>query len=123
LLQQILNHPRLTLFSTGNSRNLQWVHVCDLAEAVELAGTQAAATNHIFNIAGRELFSLRDLMTIARLYTGEGLRKTAFSPWDRSGDNSGLKYDLSKAYNRLGFMPRIKLRDGIEEILVTFGST
>ncbi len=70
LLRQLVSQPWLALARGVQLGVMQWVHVNDLAEAVVLAGTCPLAANAVFNIAGREAITMRDVAAAVRELTG-----------------------------------------------------
>lgn len=106
-------HPRFTL-RRNPDEVLQLVHVSDVSDALMLAGTLPEAADEIFNIAGDEALTKRDLIALINRATdhrfGFGQRPTAFS-----NGRSPLMYDISKARAVLGFRPKVRLEDGIGE--------
>lgn len=117
LLKLMSDQPWITLSRRAQIPSMQWVHVDDLAEGLVLAGIQPNAANHVFNIAGAELFSLRDFAT-----TVWSILKSASSigcvPREALvQDNRSLKYDFSKARKMLGYTPRVTLHKGLGRIL------
>jgi UDP-glucose 4-epimerase len=78
---------------------LQCVHLDDLARGLVLAASHSAAANQIFNMAGAELFSLRDLVRSA-------FPAVANWPGQRPlRDPEHLKYDIRKARSTIGWAP------------------
>jgi nucleoside-diphosphate-sugar epimerase len=121
VLTEVITRPWLALTRKAQIADMQWVHVHDMATAVILAGTQPKAANQIFNIAGGELFSFGNLTKIVWRTINYRREAQAFPYQSRSVDNHGLKYDLSKAIDLLGYTPRVKLDTGVEELLTKLG--
>jgi nucleoside-diphosphate-sugar epimerase len=97
LLNAVRGRPWLTLSQLPTAPTLQCVHVDDLARGILLAASHPAAANQIFNMAGSELFSLRDV----------GRMAMPFGIADRDVRVGGdLKYDIGKARAMIGYAPR-----------------
>jgi nucleoside-diphosphate-sugar epimerase len=116
LLGRILSHPRLAL-SRGMGRVMQWVHVNDVADAVLLAGTRPEAANNTFNVAGDETVTHRDLVAMVLCIAGRGSWESLFPIRPRTRGNYPFKYDISKAGRLLGFTPKVRLKEGLAEIV------
>jgi nucleoside-diphosphate-sugar epimerase len=115
LLMQIINRPALA--RAAQFADIQWVHVKDMAEAIVLAGTRPKAANNIFNIAGSEALSLRDLSAMFWRSRGFGAWFDLLPHQICRDRNHRLRYDFSKAQKLLGYKPQVRLREGIEEIM------
>jgi nucleoside-diphosphate-sugar epimerase len=99
---------------------MQWVHVDDLAEGIVLAGTRLEAANNIFNIAGDEVFTQLDILrALWKNWRKLGARQAYRPVRGCTKGHGSLKYDISKAWRLLGFTPKIKLADGVQEIVST----
>jgi nucleoside-diphosphate-sugar epimerase len=96
---------------------MQWVHVSDFAEAVVRAGTLPQAANHVFNIAGSELFVLPALIPIVWRIMGRGSWVEPFLYQIRTRGYSHLKYDFSKAQKLLGYAPKVRLQEGLQDLV------
>jgi nucleoside-diphosphate-sugar epimerase len=115
-VSQTLDHPWLSL-SHDRGRIYQWIHVRDAAEAVVLAGGRPTVVNYTLNIAGEEAVTRRDL--VAMIYNAVGYNsqerhlRVRFHTWQ----HSHLMYDISKAKMLLGFVPQVKLQQGMTEVI------
>jgi UDP-glucose 4-epimerase len=115
MVRSLAGNPWAALTQAGRYAGNQWIHRRDLARAMVMAGTGTALQHELCNVAGGELFSARDiLVTISGLLGGP---LAGMSQPSRSGGNFGLRYDLTRSQSRLGFAPRVKLREGLEEVL------
>jgi nucleoside-diphosphate-sugar epimerase len=88
-------------------RNLQWLHADDLNRAIKVSAFDARAANEVFNIAGIEVFSLGDIALTFRAIERSIPVKHPLLP-----ARPQLRYSVDKARARLGFIPRIDLREG-----------
>jgi nucleoside-diphosphate-sugar epimerase len=116
-IKQVINHPAQVLSPAAYVTPMQWVHVSDAAEAVVRAGTLPQAANHVFNIAGSELFAWPALIAIIWKIIGRGSWLEPFPYQVRTRGNSGLKYDFSKAQRLLGYTPKVKLQEGLQDLV------
>jgi nucleoside-diphosphate-sugar epimerase len=123
LLSEVMKRPRLALPRVGKARRMQWINIIDMVHAVILAGTEPKAVNNTFNIAGGELFSLRDILEI--VYGNQGRSHSSNFSYDEMRgalNHPLLKYDYGKAQELLGYKPRVSLREGIEQMLLALGN-
>jgi UDP-glucose 4-epimerase len=88
---------------------MQWTHERDLATAIAAAAARPDAAG-VFNVAGSELVSERRL---AEAVQRIGRGADAGPPLD----GLPLKYDLTKARDRLGWSPAVPLDEGLRELL------
>jgi nucleoside-diphosphate-sugar epimerase len=117
VLMQIINLPQLALARAAQFADIQWVHVKDMVEAIVLAGTRPKAANNIFNIAGGEALSLRDLSAILWRSIGPRVSFDLLRHQICPERKHRLRYDFSKAQKLLGYKPQVRFREGIEEIV------
>jgi UDP-glucose 4-epimerase len=122
VLMQIINRPHLSSTPGARVANMQWINISDMADAVVLAGTRPEAANQIFNIAGEELFSLRDLTRMVWAILLNKPWADALASQLRAVHHQHLKYDVSEARRLLGYTSRVKLREGVEELVARVGS-
>jgi len=95
----------------------QWIHRRDLARAVVIAATDPELHYELCNVAGPELFSNMDLLSIVSKTLGSG--PGLFIPTREAERTAryGYRYDVTRAEARLGFAPKIKLEVGMAEVL------
>jgi nucleoside-diphosphate-sugar epimerase len=119
LIGLIWRQPVQALSGQAAQVPTQWVHVRDVAAAVLLAGTRPRAANHVFNIAGADLVTARDIVGKVRRPAQGPLSRRG---WDRSlGGHSGFKYDFSKAEKILGYTPQVDIGTGVRELVPISG--
>jgi len=121
VLMELIDRPWLALTPRAQFAHMQWVHVRDMAKATVLAGTRPKAANNTFNVAGGELFSLRDLSTLVWSTMSNGQRARFFKYRPPLPVNRTLKYDLSRARNTLEYTPQVSLAEGLDELLHKIG--
>lgn len=91
-----------------------FIHVDDVAEAVELA-IKNSRVNEVFNIGSGNPVKIRDLAKLVmRLCQVEGEPVYASQ---RPGDIKHSYADIAKAKHLLGFEPRIGLEEGLKKLL------
>ena len=116
LLSRILSYPWFAR-AYGGETVLQWVHVRDLADAVVLAGTQSGAAGNVFNIAGNEAITRRDLSAMMQEIAGGSSWENFFPILPHARRRCPLNYDISKARILLGYTPQVALREGLAEMV------
>lgn len=114
LVRSALGDPYLA-YTTDSRPVLQPIHVEDLAEAVVRAGGRVGE-NKLFNVAGSEPVSYRDLGLLVRRVAGLAERRPITV--DRATWSPALlPYDISAAERVLGLAPRVSLAEGLAEIV------
>jgi nucleoside-diphosphate-sugar epimerase len=116
MFQSAVTGEPMPLFGDGQALH-SWTHVDDLVSAVLLALdlTMEPGQAAVFNAAGADTASLRQVGHLVGQLVG---RPVQWKPaGDRPGDVAGLRADLTRAQQVLGFTPRIGLRDGLESFL------
>jgi dihydroflavonol-4-reductase len=116
-VRAIATNPWSALTPFGQFACNQWIHRRDLARAVVIAGTAMGLRHELCNVAGPELFSMRDvLMTISRLRQQGPWQHLPAREVERTG-RYGYRYDLTRAEMQLSFAPQVKLEAGLGEVL------
>ncbi|MCX8183154.1 MAG: NAD-dependent epimerase/dehydratase family protein [Crenarchaeota archaeon] len=91
-----------------------FIHVEDVAEAVELA-IKTKHVNQVFNIGTGRPVSIRDLaLLVMRL---QGIKGEPVYAAKRQGDIRHSYAEISKARSLLGFEPRIGLEQGLKNLI------
>ena len=83
------------------------------------AGIRLEAANDIFNVAGIEAFTYRSIATMIRRLGGLSDWATRIPDHSRVWQRYVFAYDVTKAQRRLGFMPRVMMQEGLEELVAT----
>ena len=117
LVRRLQENPWPTLTPAAQAFRMHWVHVRDLAEGIILAGTRSEAANQVFNIAGPEVFTQATMVALLWL-NWVGANDRCVEPLFEARFNGTdiLKYDISKAHRRLGYVPKVRLEDGLREV-------
>lgn len=112
------NRP-LTIFGDGNQTR-DFVHVQDIAEANILATKTDGIAGEAFNIASGKPTTINQLANMLLELTGKTENKIRYSK-PRKGDIKHSFADISKAKNKLGYKPKISLKDGLSKLLKEHG--
>lgn len=102
-----------TIFGDGEQTR-DFVHVSNIVEANYLAGTVSGAQG-VFNVASGTETSLNRLFATMCQITGTTLTPQYAAA--RSGDIRHSSADISLARDRLGYVPRLALTDGLTQLL------
>ena len=93
-------------------------YVDDVVDAVLLAATMDDAFGQIFNLGSDETINLRDLAALCVEVNGDGNYKIISYPTDRKPIDIGDYYgDYRKIRGKLGWQPRVNLREGLRRTL------
>ncbi|MGH7743684.1 MAG: NAD-dependent epimerase/dehydratase family protein [Candidatus Dormibacteria bacterium] len=115
MFRSALTGKAMPLFGDGTAAHT-WTHVDDLVAAV-LCGIDLpleAGQTEVVNAAGRDEASLRQVGDLVGQIVG---RPVVWEPaGNRPGDAAGVRADLTRARQVLGFAPRIGLRQGLETL-------
>ncbi|HEV7860310.1 MAG TPA: NAD(P)-dependent oxidoreductase [Pyrinomonadaceae bacterium] len=117
MIDKIMTRPLMALRGNGQLGYMQWLHVDDLADAIVMAGTRPGAANQVFNVAGGEIITAptiaATILEKERPDLGIDARRYQVS----SPGNYGMRFDISKAQEKLGFTPQVKFQHGLLEML------
>jgi UDP-glucose 4-epimerase len=107
----------IELFGSGESLR-DFNEVEDVVDAFVLCGTEDAAVGEVFNLGHPEPVTVRQFAELLLDVTGGGsLRERPF-PQDRARIDIGSVFaDYSKIRERLGWEPRVGLREGLERMV------
>jgi nucleoside-diphosphate-sugar epimerase len=115
LTKMLLRQVRRGDWRTGvgsRVKEMQWVYVGDLATALALAAGQPLTHNAVVNVAGGELFSALELHSIIGVLLDDPTATPPEpAPWP------SLRYNIRRAEQLYGYQPKMKLRDGLTELL------
>lgn len=103
-----------TIFGDGEQTR-DFVHVSNIVEANYLAGTAQGAQG-VFNVASGATTSLNHLFATMCQIRGATLRPQYAAA--RPGDIRHSSADISLARERLGYVPRVALAEGLTQLLV-----
>ena len=112
---RIANGQRPMVFEDGEQRR-DFVHVSDVAEAFALALEQDAANGEVFNIGGGEEKTVNQVGKAVARAMGRPDVTPEVTGKTRVGDIRHCIPDISKARQRLGYMPRQDFGAGLTEL-------
>ena len=113
-LRKLAENPkRLEVLGTGEQVR-DFCYVKDCVEAFILAAEKNVAVGDVFNIAGGNPISIRDLAYLMVKMLGlDGQTEIVFTGESWKGDIVNLYADISKIKSKLGFEPKVRLEEGI----------
>lgn len=98
-----------------------FTYVDDCVEALLLAAREPGAAGQVFNLGGDETINLRDLAALLITIAGEGSYEVIPFPPERKPIDIGDYYaDYRFIEERLGWSPRIALREGLAHTLTFY---
>jgi len=110
----------LLVFGDGTQQR-DFTYVDDAVEAFLLAGASAEADGEVFNVGGEPPVSLGDLAALLVEVAGAGSWQLVPFPEERRTIDIGDYFaDDSKIRSRLGWEPRVGLREGLERSLAYY---
>ena len=116
------NPNRLKVLGTGEQIR-DFCYVKDCVEAFILAAEKSVAVGDVFNIAGGNPISIRDLAHLMVKILGlDGKTEVLFTGESWKGDIVKLYADISKIKSKLGFEPKVSLEEGILRLKEWFES-
>jgi dTDP-L-rhamnose 4-epimerase len=112
---RLLNRRPPVVFEDGRQTR-DFVHVTDIVQAALLALTKEEADFEVFNVGSGRASSVRE---IAELLARKMRRDIApqIENKFREGDIRHCYADIRKIGARLGYRPRVRLEDGIDELI------
>jgi len=119
-LRRAVEGEELLVFGDGTQRR-DFTYVDDAVEAFLLAGARAEADGEVFNVGGEPPVSLAELAELLVELAGGGSWRLVPFPEERRSIDIGDYYaDDSKLRGRLGWAPRVGLREGLERSLAFY---
>jgi UDP-glucose 4-epimerase len=107
----------IELFGGGESLR-DFDEVEDVVDAFLLCGTEDAAVGQVFNLGHPEPVTIRQFAELLLDIAGSGSLRDRPFPDDRAQIDIGSVFaDYSKIRDRLGWEPRIALREGLERMV------
>jgi nucleoside-diphosphate-sugar epimerase len=117
LVERVLENPRAG-WGRDAAHPLQLIHVRDLGRAIADAGSSPAGGNDVFNVAGAEVLGFCDIAQMIRALAGMPQPGAAALRRSRQWRRYLQPYDTTKARMRLGFAPRVSVREGFAELVL-----
>jgi UDP-glucose 4-epimerase len=119
-LRLAVEAEELLVFGDGTQQR-DFTFVDDAVEAFLLAGTSPAADGEVFNVGGEPPVSLGELAELLVELAGAGSwRLVPFPDERRTIDIGDYFADDTKIRSRLGWEPRVGLREGLERSLAYY---
>lgn len=112
---RLINGQPPMIFEDGQQRR-DFVHVRDVARAFRLALEQRSAAGHVINIGSGSAYAIADVATMLAEALGVPHLEPDIMGKARSGDIRNCFADISRARELLGFEPRFRLEDSLEEM-------
>jgi len=110
----------IQVFGDG-SQMRDFVYVDDAADAFLRAGASDACDGDVFNVGGDEPISHRDLVSLLIQTAGTGTVRYVEWPADKKRIDIGSFYsDSTKFRERVGWTPRIELREGLRRTIAFY---
>ncbi|MGQ0603649.1 MAG: NAD-dependent epimerase/dehydratase family protein, partial [Anaerolineales bacterium] len=119
-LRRLVEGEELLVEGDGEQkRDLNFVE--DVVEALLLCAVRPEAVGEIFNLGGDEVLSLRDLAELIVQLHGSGRwRLVAFPSEQKAIDIGDYCGDYGRIQFKLGWRPRISLREGLTHTLAYY---
>ena len=114
-INRLTNDLPLVIFSDGEQTR-DFVYVTDVAEANVLALKHAKAIGEIFNIGTGVGTTINRLASMLLELEGKNSLETVHSE-PREGDIRHSVADISKVKEKLGYCPKVSLKDGLKRLL------
>jgi UDP-glucose 4-epimerase len=116
-IKQLIDGQPIQVWGDGTQiRDFNYVD--DAVDALLLAGADPAADGQVFNLGSDETINLRDLAALLVEINGGGRYEIVPFPADRKPIDIGDYYgDYRLIQGRLGWRPRVTLRDGLQRTL------
>ena len=114
------NSKKLKVLGTGEQIR-DYCYVRDTVNAFILAAEKENTVGEVFNVAGGNPISIRELAELMiRILGLEGDTEIYYTGKSWKGDIFNLVADNSKNTDNLGFKPRVRLDEGIEKLIDWF---
>ncbi|HRE09274.1 MAG TPA: NAD-dependent epimerase/dehydratase family protein [Ignavibacteria bacterium] len=114
-IDKILKGEEITIHGTG-SQTRQFIYVRDLAEG-NVSALKSEGENEIFNINGREVIKVIDIVTTLEEILGKKAKVKFIE--DRKGNYKGRFISSEKAEQMLGWKPKYSYREAMEKYVKT----
>jgi dTDP-L-rhamnose 4-epimerase len=112
---RLLNNQRPLIFEDGNQTR-DFVHVSDVVQANLLALERDEANYHAINVGTGNPTSVRKIAQMLAKGLGKKVEPEIVGKY-REGDIRHCIADITKARKLLGYEPKIKLEEGLNELL------
>ena len=119
-IKQLIDGEPIQVFGDGTQiRDFNYVD--DVVDALLMSAAEPAADGQIFNLGSDETINLRDLAALMVEANGGGRYQVVPFPNDRKAIDIGDYYaDYRLIQGRLGWRPRVGLREGLRRTLAFY---
>ena len=112
-VKAILNDENVIVYGDG-TQTRDYVYVKDVVEATILAA-ESDFTGEVFNIGGGMRISVNELIKVLEDITEKSAKVVYVEK--QKGDVKDTLADISKAKSKLGWKPKVKIKEGIERFV------
>lgn len=112
---RLLNEQRPLIFEDGEQRR-DFVSVHDIVQSLLLAAEREEAVGHAFNIGSGRGVAVREIAETLGKVIGKDVPPEVTGRY-RVGDIRHCTADITKARKLLGYAPRVRLEEGMEELV------
>jgi dTDP-L-rhamnose 4-epimerase len=112
---RLLNHRPPVVFEDGRQTR-DFVHVTDIVQATMLALMKGEADFEVFNVGTGRPTSVREIADLLATKMRRNIDAQIENKF-REGDIRHCYGDIEKISTRLGYRPKIRLEDGIDELI------
>ena len=112
---RLLNDQRPMIFEDGEQTR-DFVHISDIVQANLLALEKDEANYQAFNVGTGRPISIREIARMLAASLGKDIEPEIVAKY-REGDIRHCVADISLARTKLGYEPRIRLEDGIPQLI------
>jgi len=112
-VKAILNDESVIVYGDG-TQTRDYVYVKDVVEATILAA-ESDFTGEVFNIGGGMRISVNELIKVLEDITEKSAKVVYVEK--QKGDVKDTLADISKAKSKLGWKPKVKIKEGIERFV------
>lgn len=114
-LSRIMNNQPPLIFEDG-LQSRDFVSVYDVVQAIILAMERPEANYEVFNVGTGQAVTIREIAETLINLCHKDLEPTVLDKY-RSGDIRHCYADISKIRTRLGYIPKVSLEDGMQELV------
>jgi dTDP-L-rhamnose 4-epimerase len=112
---RLLNDQRPMIFEDGE-QSRDFVHISDIVQANMLALEKDDANYNVFNVGTGRAISIRQIFQMLASNLGKDIEPEIVGKY-REGDIRHCIGDISLIRTKLGYEPRVRLEDGIPQLI------
>jgi dTDP-L-rhamnose 4-epimerase len=112
---RLLNDRPPLIFEDGNQKR-DFIHVYDVVNACRLVIENEKANGEVFNIGSGNQYTVKELSQVLSKSMGKDIAPTINGEY-RIGDIRHCFADIYKANQLLDFQPKVKLEEGMQELI------